>query len=56
MSEYKVKYENVIKDIFDLRDYYSGVSKEFKNVIGYCYSKGGKYYFIFDKNRKFIRV
>ncbi|HGZ4298291.1 TPA: superantigen-like protein SSL5 [Staphylococcus aureus] len=55
-SEHKAKYENVTKDIFDLRDYYSGASKELKNVTGYRYSKGGKHYLIFDKNRKFTRV
>ena len=48
-SEHKAKYENVTKDIFDLRDYYSGASKELKNVTGYRYSKGGKHYLIFDK-------
>ena len=55
-SEHEAKYENVTKDIFDLRDYYSGASKELKNVTGYRYSKGGKHYLIFDKNRKFTRV
>ncbi len=34
-SEHEAKYENVTKDIFDLRDYYSGASKELKNVTGY---------------------
>ncbi|HDH6357462.1 TPA: hypothetical protein PI806_001910 [Staphylococcus aureus Z100565] len=43
-SEHEAKYENVTKDIFDLRDYYSGASKELKNVTGYRYSKGGKHY------------
>ncbi len=33
-SEHESKYENVTKDIFDLRDYYSGASKELKNVTG----------------------
>lgn len=55
-SEHESKYENVTKDIFDLRDYYSGASKELKNVTGYRYSKGGKHYLIFDKNRKFTRI
>lgn len=55
-SEHEAKYENVTKDIFDLRDYYSGASKELKNVTGYRYNKGGKHYLIFDKNRKFTRV
>ncbi len=32
------------------------VSKELKNVTGYRYSKGGKHYLIFDKNRKFTIV
>lgn len=41
-SEHEAKYENVTKDIFDLRDYYSGASKELKNVTGYRYSKGGQ--------------
>ncbi|HDA2019503.1 TPA: superantigen-like protein SSL5 [Staphylococcus aureus] len=55
-SEHEAKYENVTKDIFDLRDYYSRTSKELKNVTGYRYSKGGKHYLIFDKNRKFTRI
>ena len=55
-SEHESKYENVTKDIFDLRDYYSRASKELKNVTGYRYSKGGKHYLIFDKNRKFTRI
>ncbi|HCC5686739.1 superantigen-like protein [Staphylococcus aureus] len=55
-SEHEAKYENVTKDIFDLRDYYSGASKELKNVTGYRYNKGGKHYLIFDKNRKFTRI
>ncbi len=32
-SEHKLNYENVTKDIFDLRDYYSSTSKELKK----CY-------------------
>ncbi len=48
-SEHEAKYENVTKDIFDLRDYYSGASKELKNVTGYRYSKGGKHYLILIK-------
>ncbi|MDI1794785.1 superantigen-like protein SSL5, partial [Staphylococcus aureus] len=55
-SEHEAKYENVTKDIFDLRDYYSGASKELKNVTGYRYSKGGKHYLIFDKHQKFTRI
>ncbi|HHO6605618.1 TPA: superantigen-like protein SSL5 [Staphylococcus aureus] len=55
-SEHEAKYENVTKDIFDLRDYYNGESKQLKNVIGYHYSKGGRHYLIFDKNRKFTRI
>ncbi|HBU9379737.1 TPA: superantigen-like protein SSL5 [Staphylococcus aureus] len=55
-SEHEAKYENVTKDIFDLRDYYSGESKALKNVIGYHYSKGGRHYLVIDKNRKFTRV
>lgn len=55
-SEHESKYENVTKDIFDLRDYYSRASKELKNVTGYRYSKGGKHYLIFDENRKFTRI
>ncbi|UXV48011.1 superantigen-like protein SSL5 [Staphylococcus aureus] len=55
-SEHEAKYENVTKDIFDLRDYYSGASKELKNVTGYRYSKGGNHYLIFDKNQKFTRI
>ncbi|EZV25288.1 hypothetical protein U929_01612 [Staphylococcus aureus 12S01399] len=55
-SEHESKYENVTKDIFDLRDYYSRASKELKNVTGYRYSKGGKHYLIFDKHQKFTRI
>ncbi|HHO6115872.1 superantigen-like protein SSL5 [Staphylococcus aureus] len=55
-TEHEAKYENVTKDIFDLRDYYNGESKQLKNVIGYHYSKGGRHYLIFDKNRKFTRI
>ena len=55
-SEHESKYENVTKDIFDLRGYYSRTSKELKNVTGYRYSKGGKHYLIFDENRKFTRI
>ena len=47
-SEHEAKYENVTKDIFDLRDY-SGESKALKNVIGYHYSKGGRHYLVIDK-------
>lgn len=32
-SEHEAKYENVTKDIFDLRDYYSGTSKELKMLL-----------------------
>lgn len=32
-SEHEAKYENVTKDIFDLRDYYSGASKELKKLL-----------------------
>lgn len=32
-SEHEAKYENVTKDIFDLRDYYSGASKELKMLL-----------------------
>ncbi|MCS5350201.1 superantigen-like protein SSL5 [Staphylococcus aureus] len=55
-SEHESKYENVTKDIFDLRDYYSGESKELKNVIGYHFIKGRGHYLVIDKNRKFTRV
>ncbi|API78456.1 superantigen-like protein SSL5 [Staphylococcus argenteus] len=55
-SEHESKYENVTKDVFDLRDYYSGASNVLKNVIGYHYSKGGRHYLVIDKNRKFTRV
>ncbi|HGO3842439.1 TPA: superantigen-like protein SSL5 [Staphylococcus aureus] len=55
-TEHEAKYENVTKDIFDLKDYYNGESKQLKNVIGYHYSKGGRHYLIFDKNRKFTRI
>lgn len=55
-SEHESKYENVTKDIFDLRDYYSGASNQLKNVVGYHYSKGGRHYLVIDKNRKFTRV
>ncbi|HEI7352010.1 TPA: superantigen-like protein SSL5 [Staphylococcus aureus] len=55
-SEHSAQYENVTKDIFDLRDYYSGASKELKNVIGYHYSKGGRHYLVIDKDRKFTMV
>lgn len=55
-SEHESKYENVTKDVFDLRDYYNGASNVLKNVIGYHYSKGGRHYLVIDKNRKFTRV
>ncbi|QER24662.1 superantigen-like protein SSL5 [Staphylococcus aureus] len=55
-SEHKLNYENVTKDIFDLRDYYSSTSKELKNVTGYHYSKSRGHYLVIDKDRKFTRV
>ena len=38
-SEHESKYENVTKDIFDLRDYYSGASKELKMLLAIVIAK-----------------
>lgn len=55
-SEHKAKYENITKDISNLRNYCSGANKEPKDITGYRRSKSGKYYLIFDRNRKSTRV
>ena len=38
-SEHESKYENVTKDIFDLRDYYSRASKELKMLLAIVIAK-----------------